>query len=580
MDLVGQRYRDFVSTAIRQTRKRAAMPRQTTAYVASALMQACAAMLAALAPLAPWALRASTPIGPQPNIVVILADDLGFSDLGCYGGEIRTPNLDRLAAQGLRFTQFYNCALCVTSRAAFYTGLYPRHGGSHVQNDGAYLLHDNMVTLGEVLQQAGYQTSLTGKWHLGSQPRRCPIKRGFDEYYGLLDGACNYFNPAWRDPSFYGGSVRSFVHNDKRITEFPDDYYTTDAFTEHAVKQIHGFAKTGKPFLLIVCYNAPHFPLHAKRKDIDRYRGKYSMGYFKLREQRYRRQIDLGIIDPSWKLSPVDRKLGPWLRDRHIEPWEAVDDRHRQEALMEVYAAMVDSMDQGIGRIMEALEAAAVADNTLVMFLSDNGGSAAVHRGKETDPSNNYYGGTDMPGRRNSYTSCEAGWGWAQNAPFRRYKFWIHEGGIATPLIARWPSVIAPGTITRQVGHVLDFMPTMIELAGAEYPHTYRGEPIPSPEGKSLAPILHGRQREPHDTLCWFLEGNRAIRREKWKLVWGRTTGRWELYDMEADRTETNDLADNYPDRVKQMADAWHEWAKQTGVPSASCRIPYRASRE
>ena len=494
-----------------------------------------------------------------------MADDMGFSDLGCYGGEIRTPNLDRLATEGLRFTHFYNCGVCVTTRVALYTGLHPRHNRSDVQNDGAYLFHDNLVTLGDVLRGAGYETSLTGKWHLGSQPPRIPILRGFDEYYGLLDGACNYFNPL-RDPTFYGGAVRAFAHNDKRITEFPDDFYTTDAFTDHAVKQIRRLANLSKPFLVIVCYNAPHFPLHAKPEDIARYRGKYGMGYFKLRRQRYRRQVDLGIIDPRWKLSPPDRKLGPWVRDRHIEPWETVENRQRQEALMEVYAAMVDCMDQGIGRIMQALEETKVADNTLVTFLSDNGGCAAVLRGKETNPQSPYYGGKDMPGPRNSYTFCESGWGWAQNTPFRRYKLWAHEGGIATPLIARWPGVIAPGTITHQVGHVVDFMPTLIELAGTEYPQTFRGKRVPPVEGKSLAPIFRGGQRRPHETLCWYLDGNRAIRRGKWKLLWGRTAGRWDLYDMQSDRTELNNLAEKYPEKTEELIAAYNRWAKTCGA--------------
>ena len=290
------------------------------------------------------------------------------------------------------------------------------------------------------------------------------------------------------------------------------------------------------------------------------------MGYFKLREQRYRRQIDLGIIDPRWKLSRVDRKLGPWTADWHIEPWETVDGRQHQEALMEVYAAMVDSMDQGIGRILKTLDEAGVKDNTLVMFLSDNGGDASVLRGKVTDPQSPYHDGNDMPGPGNSYTSAEAGWGWAQNAPFRRYKVWIHEGGIATPLIVRWPAAITSRAITHQVGHVIDFMPTLIELAGAQYPRTYRGEETLPPEGKSLVPLFHGKQRQPHDKLCWFLDHNRGIRSGKWKLVWGRTAVRWELFDMETDRTETTDLAGQYPDRVKQMSNAWKKWAESTRV--------------
>ena len=478
---------------------------------------------------------------PRPNIVLIMCDDMGYSDVGCYGGEIRTPHLDRLAAEGLRFTQFYNCAKCTTTRASLVTGLHPRQGKGG-------LLRENMVTLGEVLRAAGYQTSLSGKWHLGSSPPRRPIDRGFDEYYGLMDGCCNFFDPAQPDPPNKGGRVRTFAHNDRRITEFPDDFYTTDAFSDHAAGMIGRFAGRGKPFFVHVCYTAPHYPLHAKPDDVARYRGTYGMGWYELRAQRHARQLAMGLLDPKWKLAEADP---------HVGPWEDVKNRALWELRMAVYAAMIDAMDQGIGRILESLEASGATGNTVVMFLSDNGGCAELPEGADFP---------HPPGPKEYYTSCGPGWGWAQNTPFRRYKSWVHEGGISTPLIVRWPGVVEPDTFTNQVGHVIDFMPTCLELARGRYPDSFGGNSILPAEGKSLVPIFRGQLRQPHETLCWYWAGNRAVRQGNWKLVWEKSARRWELYDLEADRTELNDLADRQPERVEQMSRVWLAWAEQTEV--------------
>ena len=478
---------------------------------------------------------------PRPNVVLIMCDDMGFSDLGCYGGEIRTPHIDRLANEGLRFTQFYNCAKCTTTRASLVTGLHPRFGRGG-------LLRQNMVTIAEVLGGAGYQTSLSGKWHLGSSPPRRPVDRGFDEYYGLMDGCSNYFNPAQPDPPYKGGRVRTFGHNDRRITEFPDGYYMTDAFSDHAADTIRRFARSGKPFFVHVCYTAPHYPLHAKPADIARYQGKYRMGWYQLRRRRHARQLEMGLLDPKWKLAEEDPR---------VEPWEGVSHRELWELRMAVYAAMIDSMDQGIGRIMQALSETGTAKSTLVMFLSDNGGCAELPEGP------------DFPhpaGPKEHYTSCGPGWGWAQNTPFRRYKAWVHEGGIATPLVAWWPGVIEPDTMTGQVGHVIDLMPTCVELAGARYPDSFRGNAILPVEGKSLVPVLRGQVRRPHETLCWHWAGNRAIREGQWKLVWEKSARRWELYDLEADRTELDDLADRDPERVARMSKTWLAWAEEVGL--------------
>lgn len=496
----------------------------------------------------------------QPNILMIVADDLGFSDLGCYGGEIQTPNLDRLAAQGIRLTQFYNNAVCVVTRASMMTGLYPRFGS-------AGFLRSNMITIPEVLRQAGYHTVLTGKWHLGSKSPNRPTDRGFDEYYGVPSGCCNYFNPAQPDPHFYDGQGkrRPFVHNQESIDKFPEDFYTTDAFTNHAVQNIQRLATTGSPFFLNVCYTAPHFPLQAKPEDQVRYRNKYARGYFALRQERYRRQLRLGIINPRWSLSSVDEKMGAWNYDYAIQPWEKVQDPQREQRLMEVYAAMVDSLDQGIGRLLKAIDEAGIRDNTLVLFFSDNGGCASL-------PVNfrdyQAYNSGKTIGTKESYEFCGPGWGWAQNTPFRRHKAWTYEGGIATPFIARWPGRIHPNSIAHQPGHVIDLLPTFAEWAGTSHPRFIKDRPTMPLEGTSLSPILMGKLRTP-PTLMWQLYGNRAIRQGKWKLIWGVTRGQWELYDLEADRTETQDLASRNPARVKRMGELWKQWAERHEVPSA-----------
>lgn len=512
------------------------------------------------------AVAAENPL--RPNIVLIMADDLGFSDVGCYGSEIETPNLDQLAHEGLRFTQFYNCAVCVTTRAALLTGLHPRRRGGK-------LLHNDLTTLAEVLKSAGYRTSLTGKWHLGNTKPNRPTDRGFDEYYGLADGCSNFFYPTKPDPDFYnGGKVRTFLHNEQKITSFPDDFYATDAFTDHAVKQIESNAKTDAPFFLHLCYTAPHFPLHAKPADIAKYQGKYDLGYFNLRRQRFERMVNLGVMHPNWILSPPDYNASKFRYDYKIPAWEDVENQEREKRRMEVYAGMVDSLDQGIGRVLKAIKQAGIEENTIVMFLSDNGGCASYpgYWKESTRKAREAYN-SEPVGGINTYDFVAPGWGWAQCAPFRRFKVWTYEGGISTPLIVRWPAKIKANTITNQVGHIVDFMPTFMELAGAKYPQRRQGQPVPSKEGLSLLPILSGKQRAGHESLCWSLYGNRAIREGRWKLVWGADKNKWELYDMQIDRTETKNIAALHPQRVKRMKQNWLKWAKQTGAPLKGNRI-------
>lgn len=496
----------------------------------------------------------------RPNIVLIVCDDLGYSDIGCYGGEIQTPNLDQLASEGLRFSQFYNAAVCIMTRATLYTGLYSRQGKGG-------LLRPNMVTLGEVLGNAGYATAMTGKWHLGSEPEKQPINRGFDEFYGLLDGCSSFFNPAKPDPDFYnGGKVRTFAHNRKvQITDFPDDYYATDAFTEHAVQTIRTFAKEDVPFFLNLNYTAPHFPLHALPEDIAKYRGKYADGYEPLRKRRHQKLIELGILEPTTKLSPVDSPSGEFRYDNEIVPWEELNEseRAREEARMEVYAAMVDRMDQGIGRVLAELKKTGAEENTLVIFFSDNGGCASWPTPAKEPGFLEYNEGIPV-GDPRGYEFVGKAWGWAQNSPFRKHKVWPYEGGIATPMIARWPARIPGGEITHQPGHLVDIMPTLLELAEAEYPEKRSGLKIPPMEGHTLVPVLEGEQRTQPDSFAWSFLKNHAYREGYWKIIWNVSPPvkerKWELYNLKRDRTEMIDLAAERPDIVKAMVSNWQKW--------------------
>jgi len=489
--------------------------------------------------------RAAEPL--QPNIVLIMCDDMGWSDIGCYGGEVQTPTLDRMAAEGVRFTQFYNNAKCTTTRASIVTGLYPRHGGK-----SSKMLDEHVVTFGEVLREAGYQTALVGKWHLGSKPPQRPFDRGFDEYYGLMDGCCNFFNPAQPDPKFKGGRVRVFGHNDELITEFPEDYYTTDAFTDHAIKTVTRFSKNDKPFFLHLTYTAPHYPLHAKPEDIEKYRGKFTMGWDKMRKQRYQRQIDMGLIDPkTYPLSQGDPKLYDW--EESNQEWE--------DLRMAVYAAMIDSMDRNIGRLMGTLKELGIDEDTVVMFLSDNGGCSEEPGGSDLQRN-----AVENFGSASTYMTVGPAWGWAQNAPFKRYKANTHEGGVRTPMIARWPGKIKANTIEHQPGHIVDFMATFIEMAGTEYPKTYKGNDIIPLEGKSFLPVFLGKEREPHEYLIWHWAGNRAIRAGDWKAVWENSKREWKLYDLATDQTETKNLAAARPELTQKLAARWREWADMTEV--------------
>ncbi|MFT4548208.1 MAG: arylsulfatase A-like enzyme [Verrucomicrobiales bacterium] len=459
----------------------------------------------------------------RPNIVLIMADDLGFADLGCYGGEIETPNLDSLARNGLRFTQFYNTAKCHSSRVDLLTGLYCSQAGDESMSRG--------ITIAEALRPAGYFTAMSGKWHLKKEP----TDRGFDRYFGHLSGSTNFFT-----------GDDTFRLNGEKF-EVPQDgsFYTTDAKTDYGIRFIDEALPTKKPFFLYMAYNAPHYPLHAPKEDVMKYRGKYRGGWDKLRTKRYQRQLDLGLISPAWKLSPRPDDVAAWdSLDAEKQDWE--------DFRMAAYAAMVDRLDRQIGRLITHLKAKGIFDQTLIMFCSDNG-ACPFERTKGKDK---------MPWNPESYWTYDTGWAHAGNTPFRWYKQNQHEGGISSPMIAHWPAGLKAkaGSLTDQPGHLIDFMATALDLAGADYPKAFAGRALEPLQGKSLVPIFEGKQRQPHDWLYFHFNNNRAIRQGDWKLTSARG-GAWELYNLKTDRTELNDLAASKPEKTTELKALWHRVA-------------------
>jgi len=483
----------------------------------------------------------------RPNIVLIMADDMGFSDIGCYGGEISTPNIDKLAANGLRFTQFYNTARCCPTRASLLTGLYSHQTGiGAITKDRGVrgyrgFLSENCMTIAEALKRGNYHTMMAGKWHVGSLREHWPLHRGFDRYYGIPDGGGVYFYPC----KF---RKRHYVLNNEDFTP-PDNWYSTDAFTDNALNFLDEAAGKNKPFFLYVAHVAPHFPLQAKPEDIAKYRGKYKQGWDVLRKLRHQRQIDMGLVNPDWPLPSLE-----------APDWKNVRNRDRMDLKMAIYAAQVECMDRNIGRILHKLEDMGAMDNTLILFLSDNGGTAeGGDFGFDEAPD-------AEPGTGDSYSSYGQGWANASNTPFRKYKMWTHEGGISTPLIAHWPAVIRQkGGITGQAGHCIDIMATCLDVAGLPYPKTYMGNEIIPLEGKSLVPVFEGNERPGHDALYWEHMGHRAVRQGQWKLVAG-DEGKWELYDLVADRTEQNDLAALYPEKMEHLRQLYDNWADRCNV--------------
>jgi arylsulfatase len=542
----------------------------------------------------------------RPNILVILSDDMGFSDLGCYGGEIQTPNLDALAQNGVRFTQFYNTARCCPTRASLLTGLYSHQAGvGHMMGDRGHDgyrgdLNRRCVTIAEALRAAGYRNYAVGKWHvtrhIGPEgPKHSwPLQRGFDRYYGTIHGGGSYFDPSTltRDNT----AISPFADPEYR----PSTFYYTDAISDHAVRFIgeHRAQHSDKPFFLYVAYTAAHWPMHALPEDIAKYRGKFDAGYEPVRRARFERMKKLALISKDSALSP---QAGNWYR---------VPDKRWEAACMETYAAMVDRMDRGIGRIIAQLKSAGLFDNTLILFLQDNGGcaegmgragtkehpeqprpdrptlpplalTALLPPGSVPPQTRDGYpvlmGRKAMPGTADTYIAYGRDWANVSNTPFREYKHWVHEGGISTPLIVHWPAGIASrrrGKLEKQPGHVIDIMATCLDLAGATYPKEFDGQPIQPIEGVSLRPAFNGKSLRRQQPIFWEHEGNRAVRDGKWKLV-AKENQPWELYDIEADRTELNNLATKYPKRTQELAAKWDVWAVRANVlPLGAWRGP------
>jgi arylsulfatase len=528
----------------------------------------------------------------KPNIIYILSDDMGFSDIGCYGGEIETPHLDSLAQGGIRFTQFYNTARCCPTRASLLTGLYPHQAGiGHMMEDRQLEgyrgdLNDRCRTIAEVLKPAGYRSYAVGKWHVTKVTRpqaetdkfNWPLQRGFDRFYGTITGAGSFFDPSTltRDNTYLSALDDP---------EYPGaDYYYTDAISDHAVRFVRDH-RGDQPFFLYVAYTAAHWPMHARDKDIAKYRGRYAAGYAAIRQARYAKMLREGVISKdSTTLWPMPDELG------EKEYW-AWDERN-----MEVFAAMVDSMDQGIGRIVAALRETGKFDNTLICFLQDNGGCAegmgraapgadraaspslpALAKGfiqpdmipkQSRDGFPMRQGKGVMAGGADTYIGYGEAWATVSNTPFRKHKHWVHEGGISTPLIAHWPQGIRrPGTLEPTPGHLIDLMATAVDIADADYPR--EAKPL---EGKSLKPLFEGKvlQRE---AIYWEHEGNRAVRAGEWKLV--AEHGRpWELYNIALDRSEQHDLSREQPARVAQLTAMWDAYAQRANVEPWDKVIP------
>jgi arylsulfatase len=491
---------------------------------------------------------------PRPNIVVILVDDMGFSDIGCYGGEIETPNIDRLAARGMRFTQFYNAGRCCPTRASLLTGRHPHQVGiGHMTEPpqqplgfaGPYQghLNDQCVTVAEVLRGAGYHTLMAGKWHVGyHQKKDWPLQRGFDRYYGCLAGACNYFKP--------GGDRGITLGNDPVDTQ--DDFYATDSFTDRACQFVReAAAEDDQPFFLYLAYNAPHWPLNSKWQEFEKYKGKYKKGWSELMVTRLAKQQSLGLFARDLVPAP------------HVGPkWESLSKRKREDldSIMAAYAGCIDSIDQNVGKLTRQLENLGKLDDTLILFLSDNGACQEGGRlGK---------GSVEMvknpPLETTDGVRLGLAWANACNTPFRLYKHFVHEGGACTPMIASWPKGIpnaAEGSFVREFAYLPDFMATFLELSGATYP-----KEIPACEGVSMARVLAGKGGPIHrEPIFWEHEGNAGVRSGKWKLV-REYKNPWELYDLQQDRTEMDNLAIRESDQRDALVKRWTEWATTNQV--------------
>ncbi len=468
-----------------------------------------------------------------PNILLIMVDDLGFSDFGCYGSEIETPNIDELAENGLRFTQFYNTAKCHSSRVSLLSGLYCSQAGDQSLS--------RATTIAKVVGKAGYFTSMTGKWHL----QREPTDFGFERYWGHLSGATDFFN---------GDST--FRLNGEPWAEFDENFYTTDANVDYSFQFIDEAIESGKPFFHYIAFNAPHYPLQAPKEDIEKYLGTYDVGWDRIREKRFKKQKQIGLFPDGMAL--------PALPD-HMKKWESLDpeERNFESFRMSIYAAMVDRIDQNIGRLITYLEEKGAMDNTLIMICSDNG-ACPFERSRNMDI---------PPWEGGSFYLYDASWATVGNTPLRHYKQTQHEGGISSPLIVHWPGRIKdPGSWERDAGHLIDIMATCIEVTGASYPEDKEVQPL---QGKSLVPFFQGKEREPHEVLYFRFNNCRALRKGEWKVVsfYGR---QWERCNMTSYRMEQVDLAWKYPEMVEELSSLWHQMAEQTDLLPEKFRRPVK----
>ncbi len=495
----------------------------------------------------------------RPNIIVVMVDDMGFSDIGCYGSEIPTPHLDALAENGLKFSQFYNTGRCCPTRASLLTGLYSHQAGvGHMTEDQGLpgyqgRLNESCVTIGQVLQSAGYFTMMTGKWHVGFDEEVNPQSRGFDRSLNLPAGGVHFSNQT-------GEKGKASLHLNGEKIELADarlnpPWYAADLWTDQGIRFIDEAQKTGKPFFWYLAHTAPHFPCMAPEATIAKYRGRYKLGWDELSRQRHQRQLQSGLINPAWKAEP---------RPEEIPAWDSLtaEEQDRYDHMMAIYAAMLEEVDKNIGKLVEALRARNQLDNTLILFLSDNGGNA------EAGVKGTYQG--DNPGDPHSNVFIGRCWAHLNNTPFRLYKHYNHEGGIASPLIAHWPAAIVPRSdqpdwITTPT-HLIDIMATCVDLAAAQFPTQFNGHTIIPLAGQSLKPLLTGEGKFAERELYWEHEGNAAIRTGDRKLVREGASGKWQLFDLASDRTEQNDLADREPSQVTELTARWTQWANGAQV--------------
>ena len=475
----------------------------------------------------------------RPNILLMMVDDLGFSDFGCYGSEIETPHIDSLASEGLRFSQFYNTAKCHSSRVCLLTGLYTNQAGNAAL--------DRSVTIPETLGEAGYATSMTGKWHLEDQP----TDHGFSRYFGHLSGATDFFK-----------GDDTFRLNGKPWNEFDENFYTTDANVDYAMDFIDQALEQKKPFFHYIAFNAPHYPLQAPKEDIQKYLGRYDTGWDVIRKERFEKQKRLGVF-------PADMELPP-LPD-HMKAWDDLssEEQEMESFRMAIFAAMVDRVDQNIGRVISYLKHKGQLENTLIMLCSDNG-ACPFERSKSTDI---------PPWKADSYYLYDASWATVGNTPLRHYKQTQHEGGISSPLIVNWPGKIAnPGSWEASPGHLIDLMATCIDVGDASYPTNYIGEAIEPLQGKTLLPLFKGKERDGHDWLYFQFSNCRAIRQGDWKAVsfYGHA---WELYNIANDRVEQHDLAKQHPEKMKRLSTLWQKVAEETDMAPEKQRGPVKAKQ-